>query len=163
MLVHHGPPWRFNWPGLECLCSKRSYQLVTLHVKFRSPRVLKALSIQTCKIFLCLFHVRYDHVTLRYAPKSNKVCGPKVFVGLCLGITNKRINSYQIIISLCCSYTFRQLCAILRELVCTLSYMPIWILVDKILYSVWMCVCYVAASAKWNNKLIRIDAFVCYS
>jgi hypothetical protein len=35
---------------------------------------------------------------------------------LCLGITNKRINSYQFIISLSCYHMFRQLCAILREL-----------------------------------------------
>jgi hypothetical protein len=26
-----------------------------------------------------------------------------------------------------------------------LSYMPIWVLVDKVLCSVWLCVCYVAA------------------
>jgi hypothetical protein len=38
---------------------------------------------------------------------------------LCLGITNKCVSSYQFIISLSCSYMFRQLCAILRELVCT--------------------------------------------
>jgi hypothetical protein len=38
---------------------------------------------------------------------------------LCLGITNKCINSYQFIISLSCSYMSRQLCTILRELVCT--------------------------------------------
>jgi hypothetical protein len=37
---------------------------------------------------------------------------------LCVGITNKCINSYQFIISLSCSYMFWQLCAILRELVC---------------------------------------------
>jgi hypothetical protein len=35
----------------------------------------------------------------------------------CLGITNKCINSYQFIVSLCCSYMFRQLYAILRELI----------------------------------------------
>jgi hypothetical protein len=46
----------------------------------------------------------------------------------------KCINSYQFIISLSCSYMFRQLCAIIRELVCTF-----WVtcqfgfLVDKIL------------------------------
>jgi hypothetical protein len=33
--------------------------------------------------------------------------------------SQKCINSYQFIISLSCSYMFRQLCAILRELVCT--------------------------------------------
>jgi hypothetical protein len=38
---------------------------------------------------------------------------------LCLGITNKCINSYLFIILLSCSYMFRQVCAILRELVCT--------------------------------------------
>jgi hypothetical protein len=38
-------------------------------------------------------------------------------LGISLGITNKCINSYQII-SLSCFYMFRQLCAILRELVC---------------------------------------------
>jgi hypothetical protein len=37
----------------------------------------------------------------------------------CLEITNKYISSYQFIISLSCSYMFRQLCAILKELVCT--------------------------------------------
>jgi hypothetical protein len=37
----------------------------------------------------------------------------------CLGITNKRVNSYQFIISLSCSYISGQLCAILGELVCT--------------------------------------------
>jgi hypothetical protein len=41
-----------------------------------------------------------------------------VHFALCLGITNKHINSYQFIISLSCSYMFRQLCAIIRELVC---------------------------------------------
>jgi hypothetical protein len=38
---------------------------------------------------------------------------------VCLGTTNKCINSYQFIISFSCSYMFRQLCDILRELVCT--------------------------------------------
>jgi hypothetical protein len=38
---------------------------------------------------------------------------------LCLGITNKFINSCQLIISLSCSYMFRQLRDILRELVCS--------------------------------------------
>jgi hypothetical protein len=37
---------------------------------------------------------------------------------LCLGLTNICTNSYQYIISFCCCYMFRQLCAILRELVC---------------------------------------------
>jgi hypothetical protein len=37
---------------------------------------------------------------------------------LCLGITIKCISSYQLIISISCSYMFRQLYAILRELVC---------------------------------------------
>jgi hypothetical protein len=32
-----------------------------------------------------------------------------------LGITNKCINSYQFIISLCCCYMFQQLCATLRD------------------------------------------------
>jgi hypothetical protein len=36
---------------------------------------------------------------------------------LFLGITKKCINSYQFIISLSCFYVFRQLCAILTELV----------------------------------------------
>jgi hypothetical protein len=40
---------------------------------------------------------------------------------LCLGITNKCIISYQFIISFSCSYMFRQLCAILGELVYTFS------------------------------------------
>jgi hypothetical protein len=39
----------------------------------------------------------------------------------CLGITNKCINSYQFVISLSCYYMFWQLCAVLRELVCTLE------------------------------------------
>jgi hypothetical protein len=132
---------------------------------------------------------------------------------ICLGITNKCINYDPFIISLCCSYMFRQLCTILWELVCTF-----WVtcqlvfLVDKILCSMWLCVYYVAAcrsirtrpphnlhithttqnfinqklklacnsegrdelledgtqvpkhvgAAKWNNKLIRTDAFVGY-
>jgi uncharacterized membrane protein len=38
---------------------------------------------------------------------------------LCSGITNKCINFYQFIILFSCCYMFRQLCAILRELVCT--------------------------------------------
>jgi hypothetical protein len=65
---------------------------------------------------------------------------------LFLGITNKCINSYQFIISLSCSYMFRQLCAILKEIVCTF-----WVtyqfgfLVDKIQRSMWLCVYYVAA------------------
>jgi hypothetical protein len=37
---------------------------------------------------------------------------------LCLEITIKCINSYQFIISISCFYMFRQLCAILREIVC---------------------------------------------
>jgi hypothetical protein len=41
------------------------------------------------------------------------------YICICLRITNNCINSYQFIISLSCSYMFRQLCAILRELVCT--------------------------------------------
>jgi hypothetical protein len=65
---------------------------------------------------------------------------------LCLETTNKCMNSYQFIISLSCSYMFRQLCAILSELVCTF-----WVtcqfgfFVDKILCSMWLCVYYVAA------------------
>jgi hypothetical protein len=58
----------------------------------------------------------------------------------CLGITNKCINSYQFIISLCCSYMFRQLCAILSELVCTFSVTcQFGFLVNKILRSMWLC------------------------
>jgi hypothetical protein len=65
---------------------------------------------------------------------------------LYLGITNKYINSYQFIILLSRSYMFRQLCAIFRELVCTFWVTcPSGFLFDKILCSVWICVCYVAA------------------
>jgi hypothetical protein len=60
---------------------------------------------------------------------------------LCLKVTHKCISSYQFIVSLSCSYMFRQLCTILRELVCTF-----WVtcqsgfLVDKILCGLWICV-----------------------
>jgi uncharacterized membrane protein len=62
-----------------------------------------------------------------------------------LGITNKRINSYQLIISLFCSYMFQKLCVILRELVGSfLSYMPMWVLVDNIPCGMCLYVYYVA-------------------
>jgi hypothetical protein len=77
---------------------------------------------------------------------------------LCLGITNKYINSYQFIISLCCCYVFRQLCAILRELVCTFLVTCLFgFLVDKILYGMWLCVVvyrlsrYRRAPWRWNT------------
>jgi hypothetical protein len=53
------------------------------------------------KFFLVFFYFRTMHFVL------------------CLGITNKCFNSYQFIISLSCSYMYRHLCAILRELICT--------------------------------------------
>jgi hypothetical protein len=73
------------------------------------------------------------------------------WANVCLGTTNKSIDSYQLIIWLCCFYMFRQLCSILRELACTF-----WVtcqfgfLVDKILCSMWLCVCYVAARPPHN-------------
>jgi hypothetical protein len=77
----------------------------------------------------------------------------------CLGITNKCTNSYQFIISLSCSYMFWQRCAILRELVCT--FWVTWqfgFLVDKILCSMWLCVCYVAA---WCVSVCQIKINYC--
>jgi hypothetical protein len=41
-----------------------------------------------------------------------------------------------------------------------LSYMSMWVLVDKILCSMRLCVCYVAAWCVWIDM---IDAFVGYS
>jgi hypothetical protein len=35
-----------------------------------------------------------------------------------------------------------------------LSYMPIWVLVDKILCSMWLCVCYMAA---WCTTLVGVE------
>jgi hypothetical protein len=76
----------------------------------------------------------------------------KKFLFHCLGITNKCISSYQFNISLSCSYMFRHLCSIRRELVCTL-----WVacqfrfLVDKILCIMWLVVCVLCCG------LVRID------
>jgi hypothetical protein len=84
---------------------------------------LKSTVSSTTTFILFYFNFRTVHFVLR------------------LGITNKCINSDQFIISLCCSYMFRQLGDILRELVCTF-----WVtcqfgfLVDNSLCSMWLSI-----------------------
>jgi hypothetical protein len=70
-------------------------------------------------------------------------------------ITNKCLNSYQFIVSLCCSYMFRQLCAILRELVCTF-----WVTCQFGFWLITFCVVCGCVYAMWRPGAYRsIDRY----
>jgi hypothetical protein len=96
---------------------------VHVHIIWKSGR---SVNLTTNRYIMCSKRVGLAFVVIfsrRLAGHALKTPGFNLYVYIYSGMdcTNVKtwISSYQFIISLTCSYMFRQLCSILREHVCT--------------------------------------------